>query len=408
MLKPAFRFKEFKGDYESYSLTEIVQRVTRKNSNNTTNIPLTISSIEGLIDQRTYFGRAVASKDLSGYYLLKKGEFAYNKSYSKGYPVGSIKRLENYADGALSTLYICFSIIDDSDIDSDYLTQYFNSSLWHKAVKEICAEGARNHGLLNVSTNDFFSTIHQFAPTKPEQRKVADFLMKYDELILIQMQKVKSLQKRREGIIQKIFSRDIRFKSSDGTHYPDWQETYLSDILVERKSKSSGSEEVHSVSVSKGIINQIEHLGRSYAADDTSKYKVVVPGDMVYTKSPTGEFKWGIVKQSMIDKTVIVSPLYGVFIPLNAEIGFVLDTYFSSSVRAHNYLITQVTKGAKNTINVTNDDFLNNYIILPTSHEEAQKIKELVTLMNQQISLEKEKLESMKKLKKGLLQNMFV
>ena len=176
MLEPKLRFPEFTEDYTPDALVDITDRVRRKNSENQTDIPLTIASIEGLVDQRTYFGKPIASKDMSGYYLLKKGEFAYNKSYSKGYPVGSIKRLDNYEQGALSTLYICFSVKEDADVTSDYLVQYFNSSVWHKTVSEICAEGARNHGLLNVSPDDFFATVHYFAPTKAEQEKISNFL----------------------------------------------------------------------------------------------------------------------------------------------------------------------------------------------------------------------------------------
>lgn len=408
MLEPKLRFPQYTKGYEADALSDVVDRVRRKNSDNQTDIPLTIASIEGLIDQRTYFGKTVASKDMSGYYLLKKGEFAYNKSYSKGFPVGSIKRLDNYEQGALSTLYICFSLKDDADVESDYLAQYFNSPVWHKTVSEICAEGARNHGLLNVSPDDFLATVHHFAPSKDEQRKIADFLDLYDKKVLNQMKKVEALESRKKGFLQQIFSQQLRFKADDGSDFPEWEETLLSEVLSERKGKSTGKEEVFSVSVSKGLVNQVEHLGRSFAAEDTSKYKVVCPGDVVYTKSPTGEFKWGIVKQSMIDKDVIVSPLYGIFTPANEAIGFVIDAYFSSKVRAHNYLITQVRKGAKNTINVSNDEFLDNYIVLPTTEAEAQKIKDFIVALDQQIQIEKDKLEAIKAVKKGLLQQMFV
>lgn len=408
MLEPKMRFSEFSESYGSDALADVAERVRRKNSENQTDIPLTIASIEGLVDQRTYFGKTIASKDMSGYYLLRNGEFAYNKSYSKGYPVGSIKRLDKYDQGALSTLYICFALKHDADIQSDYLMQYFNSPVWHKTISEICAEGARNHGLLNVSPDDFFATVHHFAPSKEEQDKIAEFLALYDQKIANQMAKVEALEIRRKGLLQQIFSQEIRFKADDGSDFEDWEETLLSDILTERKAKSTGKEEVYSVSVAKGLVNQIEHLGRSFAAEDTSKYKVICPGDIVYTKSPTGEFKWGIVKQSMIDKNVIVSPLYGIFIPKSEALGFVLDAYFSSSVRAHNYLITQVRKGAKNTINVSNDEFLDNYIILPTSEAEAKKIKEFISLLDQQIQVEKDKLEAIRNVKKGLLQQMFV
>ena len=192
--------------------------------------------------------------------------------------------------------------------------------------------------------NNFFATTHRFAPTKEEQDKVTTFLLLSDQKIETQMAKVEDLEARRKGLLHQIFSLEIRFKADNGSEFPDREDTMLSDILTERKLKSTGNEEVYSVSVAKRLVNQIEHLGRSFAAEDTSKYKVVKPGDVVYTKSPTVDYKWGIVKQSMIDKDVIVSPLYGIFILKSYAFGFVLDAYFSSSVRAHNYLISQIKK----------------------------------------------------------------
>ena len=149
------RFKEFSGEWEKYKLSSITKRVERKNNNNATNVPLTISSQYGLIDQRKFFNKQIASKDMSNYYLLLNGEFAYNKSYSNGYPVGAIKRLDKYATGAVSTLYICFSLIDINTY-SDFLSHYFDTSKWYSQIFEIANEGARNHGLLNMSTRDFF------------------------------------------------------------------------------------------------------------------------------------------------------------------------------------------------------------------------------------------------------------
>ena len=108
--------------------------------------------------------------------------------------------------------------------------------------------------------------------------------------------------------LQKVLSGKIRFKSDDDVPYSDWEATELSDVLTERGEKSTGQEDVYSVSLTRGLVNQIEHLGRSYAASDTSKYKLACPGDVIYTKSPTGDFKWGIVKQSAIDKNVIIFP----------------------------------------------------------------------------------------------------
>ena len=209
------------------------------------------------------------------------------------------------------------------------------------------------------------------------------------------------------NISEDIITGKLRFKSDDGEEYGSWEATMLSDVLTERGEKSTGKEEVYSVSLTKGLVNQIEHLGRSYAASDTSKYKLACPGDVIYTKSPTGDFKWGIVKQSSIDKNVIISPLYGVFIPKNNDIGFIIEAYFSSNVRAHNYLITQVRKGAKNTINVTNDEFLAKAIYLPTDEREQKKIADFIRLLDREIELEAKKLDAYKQIRNGVLQRFF-
>ena len=151
---------DFKDDYTVYRLNEICKRVTRKNKNIESTLPLTISAQYGLVDQITFFNKSVASSNLEGYYLLKNGEFAYNKSYSKDYPWGAIKRLDKYEQGCLSTLYICFDI--NKTCNSDYLVHYFESPKWYKQVSDIAGEGARNHGLLNISVDDFFQTKHRF------------------------------------------------------------------------------------------------------------------------------------------------------------------------------------------------------------------------------------------------------
>ena len=169
---PNLRFNN--DPYKKYNLYEFATRVTRKNKDNVSNLPLTISAQYGLVDQVSFFNKTVASKDMSGYYLLKNGEFAYNKSYSNDYPWGAIKRLDLYDMGCLSTLYICFKT-NDNIVNSNYLVHYFESSKWHKQVADIAGEGARNHGLLNIAVNDFFNTKHA-VPTIENQIKIAGFL----------------------------------------------------------------------------------------------------------------------------------------------------------------------------------------------------------------------------------------
>ena len=184
-------------------MSDFAERVTRKNSYNETDLPLTISSKDGLVDQISYFNKTVASKDMSGYYLLRKGEYAYNKSYSVGCDFGSIKRLDRYPMGALSTLYICFAL---KKHDTDFIKAYFDSLKWYKEIYMISAEGARNHGLLNVPTDEFFATKHYLPENTVEQRKIADFLIALERRIDAQQSLVDNLKKYKRGLLNQIFS----------------------------------------------------------------------------------------------------------------------------------------------------------------------------------------------------------
>ena len=184
---------------------DFTERVKRKNKYNLSKLPLTISAKYGLVDQITFFNKIVASTDMSNYYLLKKGEFAYNKSYSNDYPWGAIKRLDNYEQGVLSALYICFATQDN--VESDFILQYFESPKWHKSVSEIAVEGARNHGLLNISVQDFFQTYHYVPKEKKEQTKIATLLYLIDERISTQNKIIEKLETLIKGIRNDVFGK---------------------------------------------------------------------------------------------------------------------------------------------------------------------------------------------------------
>ena len=189
--------------WRTYRLGDIVRRVTRKNGK-ATDIPLTISAQHGLIDQREFFSKAVASADMSGYYLLKQGEFAYNRSSSGDYPFGSIKKLERYHQGAVSTLYICFETLGDKD-DAEFLKWYFDSFAWHREIGMICAEGARNHGLLNVPTDGFFDTKHILPSDKDERKKIASLMALADARCECAETELARLTAMKSGLLQQMF-----------------------------------------------------------------------------------------------------------------------------------------------------------------------------------------------------------
>jgi len=202
---PELRFKEFTADWERRKLSDICERVTRKNKNSESDLPLTISSQYGLIDQRDFFNKVVAAKDMSNYYLLQNGEYAYNKSYSNGYDYGSIKRLNAYEQGCLSTLYICFSL-ESSDVDSDYLECFFDTLQWYGDVSMICAEGARNHGLLNVDTKAFFTDVRINMPINiEEQRQISQYSNTLDTLIALHQEKCEMYAKIKNVLFKKMF-----------------------------------------------------------------------------------------------------------------------------------------------------------------------------------------------------------
>ena len=200
MQRPKVRFKGFTDDWEQRKLREITDRITRKNQDLVSTLPLTISAQYGLIDQNEFFDKRVASKDVSGYYLVNKGEFAYNKSTSSDAPWGAIKRLDRYENGVLSTLYIVFAIKDENQIDSDYLVSYYDTDLWHRGVREIAAEGARNHGLLNITPADFFETQLAVPQDIEEQKAIGKYFSKLNDLITFHQRKYEKYKKHKNDI----------------------------------------------------------------------------------------------------------------------------------------------------------------------------------------------------------------
>ena len=172
--QPEVRLHGFSENWQIIRLSEICHRIRCKNTEEQCKRVLTIAAQYGLVSQEEFFNKNVASENLSGYYLLQNGDFAYNKSYSGDYVWGTVKRLDNYEQGVLSPLYICFRP-DSAKVDSDFLVYYFESKKWHKAVADIAGEGARNHGLLNISVIDYFNTIHCI-PSVDEQKQIAQIM----------------------------------------------------------------------------------------------------------------------------------------------------------------------------------------------------------------------------------------
>jgi type I restriction enzyme S subunit len=205
---PKLRFDEFRNssDWKEIPFNKAFQRVTRKNVANNKNI-LTISAQKGLVNQEDFFSKNIASRDVSNYYLIKKDEFAYNKSYSKDYPMGAIKKLNKYELGVVSTLYICFKC--QQGFSHEYFEHFFESGVFNEEIERIAQEGARNHGLLNVSVTDFFETLFvKVPPSKAEEQKISSCILTIDDLIVAQSDKVEQLELHKKGLMQGLFPKN--------------------------------------------------------------------------------------------------------------------------------------------------------------------------------------------------------
>ena len=294
----------FDFSWEQRKLGELVDRVVRKNINNESTLPLTISAQYGLVDQITYFNNRVASRDVSNYYLVLNGEFAYNKSTSDGYPFGAVKRLDLYEKGVLSTLYIVFAPKKEQQIDSDYLTVFFDTDRWHKGVAERAAEGARNHGLLNISAEDFFDIDLSVPKDIVEQKQIGAFIRQLDNLITLHQRKCVFLFGFFQAFISMIFTASTF----------SWEQRKLSDITFPagEKNKDNLPLESYSITNEHGFVPQDEKFenGGTMREADKRMYYIVSPNSFAYNPA---RINVGSIGYQNIGKNVIVSSLYEVF-----------------------------------------------------------------------------------------------
>lgn len=246
---------------------------------------------------------------------------------------------------------------------------------------------------------DHLKSVKVNVPQIEEQRKIVRLLSLIDERIATQNKIIDNLQSLIKGLIQCL--------SQEGLANGRWHKIMLSEILTERNELNEAYHPVHSVSVSAGVVNQVEYLGRSFAAKDTAHYHVVYNGDIVYTKSPTGNQPYGIVKQSHCLTPAAVSPLYGVYQPSSFEVGNYLHYYFLNPLNTNNYLSPLIQKGAKNTINISNQRFLENRIPLPIDEMEVKLVSDSLSALDKKLMLEFTVLTSLKRQKNFLFRNLF-
>ncbi|ANQ65721.1 restriction endonuclease subunit S [Staphylococcus equorum] len=406
---PELRFSDFSEEWKSEKLGNISDRVKRKNQNLESKMPLTISGNLGLVDQVTYFSKSVSAKNLENYTLIKKGEFAYNKSYSNGYPLGAIKRLEKYDKGVLSTLYICFRFNENQN--TEYMKQYFETSKWHKEVSAIAVEGARNHGLLNISVNEFFTVLLSI-PSLNEQNKIGEFFNKLDRQIELEEQKLSLLEEQKKGYMQKLFSQELRFKDENGDDYPEWMETNIRNTFdnkggtaLEKEFDNNGTHKVISIGSYSMNSTYNEQNLRINKNEFTEKY-LLNEGDLAMVLNDKTKEGNIIGKSIYIDEDdkYIYNQRTERLIPVTGNNHKFL--WYLMNSEQFRKKIKQMMQGATQ-VYINYNSIKDLSIYLPIL-EEQNKIENFLGDIFNIIKNQSDKVELLKRRKKGFLQKMFV
>ena len=401
-LVPQIRFAGFTDPWEQRKLGDVARRVTRKNENRDSDLPLTISAQYGLVDQRTFFNNQVASKDMSGYFLLHKGEFAYNKSTSTDSPWGAIKRLEKYDMGCVSTLYICFELLSG---DPDFLVTYYETDRWYKAVQLIAAEGARNHGLLNIAPDDFFETQICIPKRIDEQRQIGAFFDRLDSLITLHQRKYDKLCVLKKSMLDKMFPKG-------GSLYPEirfagftdpWEQRKLGELTESYSggTPAAGESEFYGGSIpfirSAEIAAESTELFLTEKGYESSSARMVKPGDVLYALYGATSGEVAVSRQ----KGAINQAILAILPRDDCD-----ARYITAWLRKQKgYIVTTYLQGGQG--NLSGMIVKNLEVSIP-SLPEQQKIGSMLSHLDSLITLHQRKLELLRNIKKSMLDKMFV
>ncbi len=408
---PQLRFSGFDDDWEEKKLGNVSDRVTRKNENLESTLPLTISAQYGLVDQITFFNNQIASTtNLRNYFLVKNGEFAYNKSYSAGYPWGAIKRLDRYEKGVLSTLYIVFK---PKNINSDYLLSYYDTDKWYKQVSEIAAEGARNHGLLNIAPNDFFQTTFVAPMSEIEQQKIGAFLSHVDSLIQAKTKKLESLKAVKKSLLQKCFPKagqkvpKMRFTGFSG----EWEKKTIGEIaeIITGGTPSTSHEDYWFPKeipwLSSGEVNKKyilftdDYISKKGFSNSSAHW--IKSNSVLIALAGQGKTR-GTVAINMIPLTTNQS-IAGIILNNEMDTNFVFQSLERKYDAIRKMSSGDESRGGLNKQLVSEITFM-----CPPKFEEQQKIGQFFSKYDSLISSQQKEIAKLKDIKKSLLQKMFV
>ena len=389
------------GDWKRCLFTDKFERITRKNKDGNRNV-LTISAQQGLINQFEYYNHQYASEDTSSYTLLKRGDFAYNKSYSDGYPWGALKRLEHYDSGIVSPLYICFA--PKNGVCSDFYKQYFEAGLFNREIYKIAQEGARNHGLLNVSTEDFFNAKLADPPIE-EQRKIAEILGCCDEVIRLKKELIAEKKKQKKALMQKLLDPNSGFRLPGFSG--EWEQktiAHVADLLTgypfdSENFSTSGIKLLRCSNIKRGKLDWnpaiTEHWNdQSGMADfllQPTDIVIAMDGALVgwsYAQIRENDLPLLLVQRVARLRTRKIEPDFLKYLIMNPAFGTYINAVKTITAIPH----------------ISPTDILEFNIKVPVDNKEQQAIVEILSAADQEIDLLEQELTEQEKKKKSLMQ----
>lgn len=285
----------------------------------------------------------------------------------------------------------------------------FISYQLNSAKRREIAKIAQGASVVHVY-NEQLKKVKVKLPSLQEQERIANFLTKIDKIIEKQEEKVKNLEKYKKGMMQKIFSQEIRFKDENGNEYPEWEEKRLQDISfkITEKNKGFKIKNIISNSAKNGLISQRDFFDKDIAnISNIDGYYVIQPGDFVYNPRKSYEAPYGPINSYKLDSEGVVSPLYFCF-RINGEVNKCYIEYYFKSTKWYRYIYMNSDQGVRHDrVSIKDSEMMKMNIKLPVMQEQ-NKIAKFLLGINNLLDKEKEKLQELKQWKKGLLQNMFV
>lgn len=402
MNEPKLRFKADDGsvfpDWEEKKLEDITKKISRKDENSNADVRM-ISQGNGFILQATKYSRENAGQSLKKYTLLKSNEFAYNHGASKAKPYGVCYRLSESDEARVPYVYHTFKLTKGN---VDYWNYALNTSYMDRQLKKLVSSGVRMDGLLNINYDSYMS-VKIRVPSLPEQQKIADFLSTIDTVIEKQKATVEAWEERKKGVMQKLFSQEVRFKANDGSDFPEWEKKPFGDIVSEFKVKTKVENEDTLLSCAiNGVFLNSELFGHQRGQSNIG-YLKIKKGTLILSAQ---NLHLGNANVNLRFEHGIISPAYKTYdiVGCSAE-------YMSQWVKwdmTKQFFYNATTVGASECRRNVDWNMLYSQLFAVPCLAEQRKIADCLSSFDEVIEKQKATLSAWEELKKGLLQQMFV